>query len=105
MDTTIEQVIEFCRTASASERSMILSAMNSGANRKQRAAATLSQISAGNLVTFFYDRVQYEGEVVRINQTTATVKITKITGIPRRDFHVGSQVRVGASLLKDATTR
>jgi len=98
----LSEVLDFCRTAQASERAAILEVLTAGGGRKQRAYATLSQINAGSNVQFTYDSVQYEGMVVRINQTTATVTITKIVGAPRRSIAVGSTVRVGASLLRNA---
>ena len=68
-------------------------------SRAAAAAVTLSAILAGDTVNFTYDSVQYEALVVKINRTTATVKITKIVGTPRRSLFVGSTVRVGASIL------
>jgi len=70
--------------------------------RQATAAVTLSQIAAGDRVSFTYDFVQYEAMVKKINRTTATVTITKIVGQPRRSLFVGSTVRVSAALLAKA---
>src|ERR1044071_6304910 len=51
--------------------------------RRERAATTLNKIEVGNTVTFPYDGVQYTATVNKINQTTATVTVTKIDGTPR----------------------
>jgi hypothetical protein len=68
--------------------------------RRASAAKVLDQISEGAIVTFPYDNVQYTAKVDSINQTTATVTITKIDGRPRsRKRTVGTKVRVSASIL------
>lgn len=69
-------------------------------NPREKAAATLSQIIEGDTVNFKHANVNYEGTVKKINTTTATVKITKIHGSPRRAIFVGTEIRVGATLLK-----
>ena len=103
---TLTDVLTFCATATSVERTAIMNALTAGGSRQtSRAAAaavTLSAIMAGNPVNFTYDTVQYEALVLKINRTTATVKITKIIGTPRRSLFVGSTVRVGASLLAKA---
>jgi hypothetical protein len=107
---TLTDVLTFCATASTIERTAILNALNtynpslplSTSTRQAAAAVTLSAIMAGDPVKFTYDSVQYEALVIKINRTTATVKITKIVGTPRRSLFVGSTVRVGASLLAKA---
>jgi hypothetical protein len=76
--------------------------MTSAPDRKTVAASALAQIGLDDFVSFNYDSVHYEGQVKKINRTTATVQITKILGTPRRALFVGSTVRVGASLLAKA---
>jgi hypothetical protein len=103
---TLTDVLTFCSTASSVERAAIINALTAGGSRQtsRQAAATvtLSQIVPGDIASFTYDSVQYEGLVKKINRTTATVTITKIVGVPRRSLFVGSTVRVGASLLAKA---
>ena len=100
---TLTDVLTFIATATSVERTAIMNALTAGGSRqtsRQAAAAvTLSAITAGDTAKFTYDSVQYEALVLKINRTTATVKITKIIGTPRRSLFVGSTVRVGASLL------
>ena len=71
----------------------------STSSRTEKAAATLSQIKPTEAVRFLYDGVNYKAEVVKINRTTATVKITDIEGTPRRAIFVGNIIRVSAGLL------
>ncbi len=63
------------------------------------ATTTMSLISLGETVTFPYDNVQYEAVVQRVNATNATMTLTKITGIPKREICVGQKVRVSGHIL------
>jgi hypothetical protein len=68
--------------------------------RRERAAVTLNKIKAGDTVTFVHDGVNYTASVDSVNQTTATVTITKIDGRPRsKNRTVGTKVRVSAGII------
>jgi hypothetical protein len=74
------------------------------ARRRQAAAPVLSKIENGATVTFPYNGQQFTATVDKINQTTATVTITKVEGRsnnPRqRPILPGAKgVRVPASIL------
>jgi iron-sulfur cluster assembly protein len=62
-------------------------------------ADVLSKIHPGETVTFPYDNVRYKAIIQRINSTSATVRITRITGTPRRAISVGEKVYVRADIL------
>ena len=72
--------------------------------RRERAATTLDKIETGVTVRFPYNGQTFTATVDKINQTTATVTITKVEGTsnnPRqRPILPGAKgVRVPASIL------
>jgi len=101
--TTLQNVLDFLTTATVTERNLVSVALStagiSAPSRAMKNAATLSQITENEPVTFLYDGVNYTGIVKKINTTTARVKITKIDGTPRNRITVGTEIRVGASIL------
>ena len=102
--TTLQNVLDFLTTATITERNLISVALSTAGSasitsRAVKAAATLSQITENEPVTFLYDGVNYTGIVKKINRTTARVQITKIDGNPRNRITVGAEIRVGASIL------
>jgi hypothetical protein len=98
---SLSEVLAFIDTASPSERIAIAAAAGAVShNRNLRAAATLATINVGEMVKFLYNGVNYEGQVVKINQKTAKVRITNMDSAPtRRGVVVGATVGVGASIL------
>ena len=110
MALNISEVLAFCSTADQAMLTQILDVVQTRivpvsrtAGRRLKATATLSAIKVGELITFTYDQVVYLALVQKINTTSATVKITKITGLPRRRIVVGTIIRVSAGLLRRVT--
>ena len=109
---TLTQVLHFIATADDVDKTAIRAALGTPFEptgryhtakhvRAVEAAATLSAINPGQMVKFFYNGVNYEGQVVKINITTAKVRITKLDRpSTKAGIVVGSIPRVGASLLK-----
>ena len=115
--TTLTDVLQFINTATTTDRNLISLALSTAGvsaplndfsdlglfnPRAMKAAATLSAINVKDEVTFPYDNVIYTGIVRKINRTTAKVEITKMDGISRNRIRVGTEVKVGASILARA---
>jgi hypothetical protein len=110
--TTLSDVLRFLQTADDVDKNAVRAVLGTpfeptgryGATKQARAvkaAATLSAINPGQMVTFLYNGVNYTGQVMKINTTTAQVRITAMSGPPtKKGVVVGSTPRVGASLLK-----
>ena len=97
---TLTDVLSFIQNATESDKSIIRTALQGNPlTRQQKAADTLAKIDVNDPVSFTHDGVPYQGVVQKINRTTATVKITRIDGITRNRITVGTNVRVGASIL------
>ena len=79
-----------------------------GLDRKQaravQAAGVLGELGIGSLVSFPYNGVNYQGEITKINQVTAKVRITGMDGAPtKKGVHIGAIVGVPASILARRT--
>lgn len=96
---TLQDVNDFIQTATAAERAAIAALASGTPSRYERAASTLEALKVGDIAKFLYDSVQYEGTILKINKVTATVRIDKIYGTPRRAVSIGTTVRVGSGLL------
>jgi hypothetical protein len=75
-----------------------------GLERKQarmvQAAQVLGQLIIGDIVKFPYNSINYEGQITKINRTTAKVRIMKMDGPPtKKGVVVGAVVGVPASIL------